>query len=136
MFRPVRILNAGTNVPEIFRLPVMADTVFHAGDALILSSGRLTHATETVKPTYVAAADAPENASTLAVYAVTPDVIFETPISASPASLTIGKAVTLSVESGTSAATGVTATTTNGVATIVDLCQAAAVGDIVRVKFQ
>ena len=38
MFRPVKILNAGTNVPEIFRLPATAETAYHAGDALVLTS--------------------------------------------------------------------------------------------------
>lgn len=136
MFRPVKILNAGTNVPEIFRLPATAETVYHAGDALVLTSGALTHATATSKPTYIAAADAAAGEATVPVYAVTPDVIFEAPLSAAPTGLVVGSAVTLAVDSSSSAAYGVTATTTSGVATIVDLCHAAASGDTVRVNFR
>lgn len=136
MFRPVRILNAGTNVPEIFRLPATAGTAYKAGDALVLTSGALTHATATVKPTYIAAADVGADSTLVPVYAVTPDMIFEAPVTASPAALVIGSVVTLAVDGTGSNAYGVTATTTSGVATIVDLCHAAAAGDTVRVKFQ
>ncbi|HBJ18270.1 MAG TPA: hypothetical protein DDY70_00780 [Clostridiales bacterium] len=136
MFRPVRILNAGTNVPEIFRLPATASTAYKAGDALVLTSGALTHAAATSKPTYIAAADTAAGESLVPVYAVTPDMIFEAPLSAAPTGLVIGSVVTLAVDSTGSNAYGVTSTTTSGVATIVDLCHAAASGDTVRVKFQ
>lgn len=99
MFRPVRILNAGTNVPEIFRLPATAGTAYKAGDALVLTSGALTHATATVKPTYVAAADVGADSTFIPVYAVTPNMIFEAPVTASPAALVIGSVVTLAVDS-------------------------------------
>lgn len=135
MFRLVKILNAGTNVPELFRLPATAETAYHEGDALVLTSGALTHATATSKPTYVAAADAAAGVDTVPVYAVTPDMIFEAPLSAAPTGLTVGSVVTLAVNSA-SAAYGVTATTTGGVATVVDLCHATASGDIVRVNFR
>lgn len=133
MFRPVKILNAPSNIPETVHLPTASATAYHAGDALVLSEGVLAHASATKKPTFIAACDKTEGKDTLPVYPVTPDMILETVISASPTALKLGDTVTLTVTDG--AAVGVSATKENGVATLTDLCGAVAVGDTVRVRF-
>ena len=57
--------------------------------------------------------------------------MYETPVvGEAPTSLKVGQKVTISGDG-----TGVTATTTDGVATIVDLLGAAAAGDFIQVRF-
>ena len=126
MFIVRKILGSRINVPE----PEMhvAGTAITAGMALTLSGGTLTKATTT--PTHIALAGA-ASGEQVACYAVIPGtMIFEVPVSAAPTSLKEGDKVTLD-----SGALNVTATTTNGVATIVDLNGATAAGDTVMVKF-
>ena len=134
MFTISRILNAGANLPETVRLPVTAETSYKAGCALKIASGKATHCGATDKPTYLCAEDVAADAKkTVTAYVLTPDVILEAPVSASVADLSVGTAVTLNVNSA-GMAIGVTATATNGVATIYDLCGATVAGDRVLVR--
>ena len=126
MFIVRKILGSRINVPE----PEMhvSGTAITAGMALNLTGGTL--AKTTAAPTHIALADA-ASGEQVACYAVLPGtMIFEVPVSAAPTSLKEGDKVT--IDSG---ALNVTATTTNGVATIVDLNGATAAGDTVMVKF-
>ncbi len=134
MFKLIRILHSGVNVPEPCRLPVTAETAYKAGSALKLTSGKADNCGATDAPAYIAAETlAADKKTTVLAYPITGGMLFETAVSAAPTALTIGSKVTLNVSG--SAAVGVTATATNGVATIVDLCGAAAAGDKVIVKF-
>ena len=133
MFRLVKIQNGRCNQPEPQKLGVTASETYTLGEALVLTAGALTKCGATAKPTYIAGEDytAPESgARRLTVYPVSGDMISETAFTAAPTSLTDGSVVTLSADG-----LGVTATTTSGVATVVDLAGAAAVGDKVLVRF-
>lgn len=133
MFRLVKIQNGRCNQPEPQKLGVTASETYTLGETLVLTAGALTKCGATAKPTYIAGEDytAPESgARRLTVYPVSGDMIFETAFTAAPTSLTDGSVVTLSADG-----LGVTATTTSGVATVVDLAGAAAVGDKVLVRF-
>lgn len=126
MFIVRKILGGRINVPEPEKH--VAGTAITAGMALTLSGGTLVTATTT--PTHIALADA-ASGEQVACYAVIPGtMIFEVPVSEAPTSLKEGDKVTI----GTSAL-DITAKTTNGVATIVDLNGATAAGDTVMVKF-
>ena len=135
MFKLIKILNAGRNVPEPQRLPVTSGASYKIGCALVLSSGKLAHCSATTAPTYIAAQSLASGAgSTLLAYPVTPGMIFETTFSAAPTSIVAGNKLTLTVDSASNAV-GVTATTTSGVATVYDMRGAAAAGDAVEVRF-
>lgn len=126
MFIVRKILGGRINVPEPEKH--VAGTAITAGMALTLSGGTLVKATTT--PTHIALADA-ASGELVTCYAVIPGtMIFDVPVSAAPTSLKEGDKVTI----GTSAL-DITATTSNGVATIVDLNGATAAGDTVMVKF-
>ena len=126
MFIVRKILGGRTNVPEPEMHVAGADIT--SGMALNLTGGTLVKAT--AAPTHIAMADA-KSGDTVACYAVLPGVmIFEVNLSAAPGSIKEGDKVTLGTDGLT-----VTATTTNGVATIVDLNGAAAAGDTIMVKF-
>ena len=126
MFECKKILNGRGNVPEP-EVHTVGSSAITAGMALNLSGGVLVKATGA--PTHIALADAAANTK-VACYAVLPGMIFDVPVSAAPTSLKEGVKVTV-------AGTGieVTATTTDGVATIVNLNGAAKAGDIIQVKF-
>lgn len=57
MFNLRKIINGRMNVPEMELLPVTASESFVMGEALVLSSGKLTKASGTTKPTHIAAKD-------------------------------------------------------------------------------
>lgn len=133
MFRLVKILNGRINEAEPVKLPASAGVAYSFGSMLALSSGALVNCTATTKPQFLCGEDVGANEKTeITVYPIDANQIFETKISASPASLHVGSKVTLAVN-GT-AADGVTATTTSGVAEIFDLCGAVAAGDKICVR--
>ncbi len=134
MFRLVKILNGRGNQAEPCFLASTASVTYTLGEALTLSAGALVKCGATAKPTHIAAEDYTSPATDnrpLYVYPVSPAMVFECPVTASPASLKAGDRVTLAAD-----ATGVTATTASGVATIVDTCGAKATGDKLLVTFQ
>ncbi len=134
MFRLIKISNGRTNQAEPCFLDSTASESYLIGEALILSGGRLTKCGATAKPTHIAAEDYTAPATDnrpLSCYAVSPAMIFECPVTTSPASLVAGSKVTLA-----DTACAVTATTTAGVATIIDPLSASAAGDKLLVAFQ
>ena len=120
-------------IPPFEYLPCGAITP-KAGMALIQSSGKLAVATGTSKPTYISMVEksaAVTAGELIPVIKVDPSIIFETTNSASLADVSVGAKVTLHASSGMQ----VTATTTSGVATIVEKL-GDAVGSKVRVRFE
>ena len=57
MFNCKKIINGRINVPETESLPTTASEVYKEGEALVLSSGKLTKASGTTKPTHISLAD-------------------------------------------------------------------------------
>ncbi len=134
MFRLTKILNGRINQAEPCFLASTASETYKLGEALTLVDGAVTKAGATAKPTYIAAEDytAPAtNNRAVCVYPISPAMIFECPVTASPAALKAGSKVTLDTT-----AMAVTATTASGVATIVDTLSAAIANDKVLVSFQ
>ena len=133
MIRLVKIINGRTNVGEPEKKTVTASETYSYGEALKISSGALTKCAATDSPLYISAEDyiAPATgARKISVFPVSSDMIFETKVTASPSSLKLGDKVTLGTD-----AMSVTATTTSGVATIVDFLGATAANDKILVKF-
>ena len=140
MFDLVKIDEGRINQPEPVFLPVGSVAVVK-GEALVIGSdltgsggaddtGKLVACGATDVPRYIAMADGAIGAI-VPVCKVRETMLFEVPVSASPASLVIGDKVTIHSD-----ALKVTATTTAGVATIVDKREAAASGDLVHVRFE
>ena len=102
------------------------------GMALTQTSGNLALAAGSTAPTYICMREQ-ETAMTagdlLPVVRVQPDVIFETELSAAGTSLKVGQKVTVATDG-----LSVTATTTDGIAEIVEIL-GTAIGDKVRVRF-
>ena len=114
------------NVFEPQVLTVGATAVV-SGQGLILTNGLLVSA-GAGKPTYIALSDGAANTE-IAVGRVESNQVYETTFSAAPTSVKVGAKVALA------GGLTVTASTTDGVAEIVDLCGATAIGDAVLVRF-
>lgn len=126
------IHSTGDNrVAQHHRAPCGA-IVPQVGMAMVLSGGVLAKATGTTRPTHISMREQ-DTACTSGdmIYTIRAenDIIFETTFAADPAALKVGDKVTIHTDG-----CQVTATTTNGVAEIVDILEAAA-GGRVRVRF-
>lgn len=112
-------------------LPVSTGETVALGEALVLTSGKLTKCGATTAPTYIAmepVTSAPAGTK-IAVIRVQKNVIYETELKAASASIAAGAKYTLHTDG-----LGITATTTSGVAEVVDW-DGKASGDAVRVRF-
>lgn len=118
------------NTPVIKEYPAAAAT-YKVGDVATLTAGVITKATGSTKPTYVVCAAGTRAANEpIAVNPIYKDQEFVTTLSAAGTSLKVGDKVTISADSDE-----VTATTTDGVATILEIIDSAEGGQVV-VKFE
>ena len=132
MFRLLKIENGRMNVPEPEYLEAKASEAIEYGEALVLTAGKLTKASGTTAPTHIAmavkaAADADRRMPTCRIE---PNQVYAVPVTAAPTSLVPGAKVTIHTDG-----LQVTATTTDGVAKVVDLNGAKAIGDEIIVRF-
>lgn len=134
MFKLIKILNSGVNVPETVKLPKSASASIKLGSALTLIDGEVTSCSATSAPQYIAAQNAKIGEDSVLCYAVNENMIFETVFNASPDGVLLGHKVTLGTDAD-GATVCVTANTASGVATVTDLMGAKAAGDKVNVKF-
>lgn len=108
-------------------LPATASTVYNVGDALVYgSAGTIVKATGTTKPEFICAG---VSGDVVVGQVIEEDMEFATTLSASGTSLKLGNKVTIGTDGD-----NVTATTTNGVAEIIEI-HGTSVGDEVIVKF-
>ena len=137
MFNLTKIVNGRINVPEPEYLPTTPSEVYAEGEALVLSSGKLTKASGTTKPTHIAmksyTTPATDNKD-LPVARIDKNMVFEAPVtySGTPVAVVLGTKLTLATDG-----CGVTDVTTSGVATVVDTLNANKnAGDKVLVIFE
>lgn len=137
MFNLTKIVNGRINVPEPEYLPTTASEAYVEGEALVLSSGKLTKASGTTKPTHIAlktyTAPATDNED-LPVARIDKSMVFEVPVtySSNAVAIVLGSKLTIATDG-----CGVTDVTTSGVATVVDTLDANKVaGDKVLVIFE
>lgn len=123
-------IDDGRNAPLEF-LPISAIQP-KVGLALTQSSGKLAVCSGTTKPTYICMT---ETAAAVAAGTIVPvvrvdsDMVFETEFSASAAAINLGDKVTIASDG-----LRVTATTTSGVAEVVEILDSAS-GGACRVRF-
>ena len=131
MFNLIKIENARMNVPEPVFYDATASEAISIGEALKLSSGKLTKCASTDKPEFIAIGQVGANDADrkVAVCRVEPNQVYEVPVTATPTSLKVGEKVTLSGDG-----LQVTATTASGVVTIESLNGATAAGDTIVVR--
>ena len=129
MFKLLRC-DKGNN-PIIKELPASAGT-FEIGEVATLTAGAITKATAGTKPQYVIVEKGTKKAGeTIAVNPIYPDMEFLTTFSANGSSIVAGNKVTINTDSAQ-----VTATTSSGVATVLEKLGDGSVGTEVIVKFE
>lgn len=135
-FNVSRILGGRQNIPETLVLPVTAGESYAVGEALVAKSGKLTKATGDVAVNYISleSYSAPtEGARGLACFKVTPDMLFEVPVSAvDTAKQMLGAKVTI----GTDGLTVTASAATVGGAEVVSAEGIAKAGDTVTVALK
>lgn len=132
MFKLIKIENGRQNVPEPDYLDVKDNEAVVIGEALVLSSGKLTKCAATTRPEFISMGNvaAADSKRTVAVCRIESNHLYDVPVTAAPTSLKVGDKVTLYTDGEQ-----VTATTTDGVAKIVALNGAKAIGDKITVRF-
>lgn len=132
MFFLAKYENASTNVDEPKYYEVTAGEAVEEGEALVLTSGKLTKCGSTTKPTHIAMMSLPASAEKreIATVRVDENQLWRAPIAGDFSALVPGAKVTLSGD-----ALGVTSTTAGGVATIEKLSGAQKSGDEIYVRF-
>ena len=133
MFKLIKILGAGRNVPEPKTYSLLESVTLPYGTVAVLSNGMLTaaNASSTTPATHLVMADT--NGKTALLARITPDMIFEVPLKGTPTALKTNAEYALS-EGGE----GISATTVSGSvrgARLYDACGAKASGDSVLVYF-
>ena len=131
MFKLLKIENARMNVPEPVFHEATDDEAISIGEALVLTSGKLTKCAATATPQFIAmgqvgASDANRR---VAVCRVESNQVYEVPVTAAPTALKVGDKVTLHTDG-----LQVTATTQGGVITVENLNGAAVAGDTIVVR--
>lgn len=131
MFKLLKIENARMNVPSPAYYEVTAGEAVAIGEALVLTSGKLTKCGATTKPEFIAMGDKAASAEDrkLAVARCAPNQLYGVPVTAAPTGLKPGDKVTLNTDG-----LQVTATTTSGVITVESIDGATAAGDEIVVR--
>ena len=134
MFKLIKILNSGSNVPEPCLVEKSSTLKVNMGCALVLSGGKASTCSSTSMPTHIARADGPKGTTSVMCYPITSDMVFETIIYGDPTVVFPGEKITLcSDEDGCTVA--VTDELDEGVATIVDIGDAKKFCDKISIKF-
>ena len=134
MFALIKILGGGRNVPEPKRYTLTEEVSVRYGTPVVLSEGRLTpvKAATTAPATHLVMADA--DGKEVLLGRITPDMIFETRVTAAPTAMKVGTEYALSADGA-----GVSATAVSGSvrgACLYDACAAKKSGDVILVYFQ
>jgi hypothetical protein len=133
MFYLAKYENARMGVAEPEYLVAKGNEAIQEGEALSLASdGTLTKCGATTAPAYIAMCSVSATATErkIPVIPVDKHQLYRVETSAAPTSLKVGAKVTINSDG-----LKVTATTTDGVATVIDLNGANAAGDEIYVKF-
>ena len=128
MFKYVRD-NGGRYEPVIKTIPANTAVSYNVGDALIITSGKAAKATGANKPEYICATTG-TGLSEIAVYLVLPGQEYKTTFAANGTSIAVGAKVTIHTD-----AAQITATTTDGVAEIIEKHGTGAAGTEATVRF-
>lgn len=124
----MNIFTSGSmGTPSMLYFEGTADEAIVPGEALVLTSGKLTKCGATAKPQFIAQGSG--TGVVIPVIRVSAEDTYKAKFTASAASLTVGDAVTIDTNG-----TDITATKTSGVATIVSLF-GTAVGDYAEIRF-
>ena len=118
-------------------MPTSADKHYQVGCLLVVDAyGRMDNPTQTAKPTHICVENVePNTKSTVLVFPITPDMIFEAPVLSNAHNIKLGTKIGFAYNEHNCAYT-LTGSTTNGVATVVYNLDYATNGNKIRVRFE
>lgn len=128
MFKYVRD-NGGATSPALKTVTANTAVTYKAGDAIVITSGKAAKATGTTKPEYICVTEA-TGVDEVACIQVLPGQEYEVPFAADGSALVEGAKVTIHTDGAQ-----ITATTTNGIVTIVRKLGTGASGTKAVVRF-
>ena len=135
MFKLIKILNSGVNVPETVRLTKSSLDEIYAGIPVRLESGVVTVCDIHDKPTHMTVQHAEAGTNTVMCHEVSPNMIFETYFNEAPEELYIGSKTSFAQDNNDMPGCIDYAENAGGSVTIVDMPRNASAGDKVSVKF-
>ena len=105
MFKLIKILNSGVNVPEPELLPCEANLVLDAGACVVYNSNsnKIYSGDQVEAPTHILIKGIKDSDKFALCYRISPDMIFEVPIIGNPASLHAGMTVEFALKDGLTA---------------------------------
>lgn len=135
MFNLKRIVNGRINVSEpiVMASGVSTKTTFDEGTAVAFADGVLTPVSGDATAEYIVAktTECAAPSDRVPLILVTPDMLFEAPLTAPPTGMKVGSKYTLGTDGDSVTATAVTSE--HG-AYVVDLCGATKTGDTILVR--
>ena len=135
MFKLIKILNTGVNVPEPELLPSEINLALNAGACVVYNSNsnKIYSGDPAEAPTHILIKELKHGDSFALCYRISPDMIFEVPLIGSPANVHAGMSVEFIIEDGH----GIYAISDNdsGPVTIYSLEGATKSGDKVLITF-
>jgi hypothetical protein len=134
MFKLIKILNSGVNVPEPVQLKKDKDMVFDPGVALKFSGGILTMCSTTERPTHISHGYGKAGSDHAVCYEIFDNMLFEAEIADDPYELKVGDKIDLDTDNKGYTSL-VSTVNTEEVATVIDLCGAKELGDKIVIKF-
>lgn len=134
MFHLTKILNGRIGVPEPERIPLNTAVTVTYGSLAVIKDGTLTpmSGTSTTLPTHLILADS--TGSEVLAALITPEMIFETKVTADPTAMKVGAEYLLTADGSAVTATAVTSGKRG--ALLVDKTGALQAGDCILVAFR
>ena len=120
MFKLIKILNSGVNVPDIITYPKDPNENIIAGPPMQIRDGSLVNCPENQVPLYMSVEDAVNGETTIDCYQIDSNMIFETYMYGNEENLKFGDKVILFVNDF-GQATGLSEEKTAAVATVLDI---------------
>ena len=133
MFKLIKILNSGRNVPEPMKIHKNTGINLPAGTPFSTDSGIAIYSDAYVAPRYISFADSPADEDLVVCYEVSPDMLFEAEIHGTPSEAFPGDCLGYQVVGGIPS--GVSTEDRNDHIIAVNLNGAVNSGDKVIVKF-
>ncbi len=135
MFKLIKIVNSGVNVPEFVTLDKPSSLTIKQGAALAIHDGLAAFCMDDETPTHICAEVTRENSDTVVCFEVNANMHFEVPLDSDPEGLSVGDLVSVSYDVDDCPVL-VSPSVDVGQAVVVDLQGATAEGDKITVKFK
>ena len=136
MFKLIKIINSGVNVPELRTMNKDTNVSARSGELLKMNSaGRLTNCSYGDKPKYIAVSSAERNEPYVVCFEIMPNMLFESRLNGEPRDVSVGMKVSLEGDED-GYLSSVSSSNEYEIATIYDMTETKRYGDKIVVRFE